>query len=61
MTPLAVVEDLDVLPDRCFRVGPRGVLLMMNHFVFQAAPEALHRRVVIAVSLARHRRLHTAY
>lgn len=58
MAPLAVVEDLDVLLDCRFGVGPCGVPLMMNHLVFQAAPEALHRRVVVAVPLARHRCLH---
>ena len=54
MAPLAVVEDFDVLLNGRFRVGPCGVPLMMNHFVLQAAPEALHRRVVVAVPLARH-------
>lgn len=58
MAPLAVVEDLDVLLDCRFGVGPCGVPLMINHLVFQAAPEALHRRVVVAVPLARHRCLH---
>src|SRR6266571_6865945 len=55
VAPLAVVEDFDVLVDRCFRIGPCCIPLMMNHFVLQAAPEALHRRVVVAVPLARHR------
>jgi len=54
MAPLAVVENFDVLLDRRCRVGPCGVPLMMNHFVLQAAPEAFHRRVVVAVPLARH-------
>src|SRR5476649_1603239 len=54
MAPLAVVEDFDVLLDGRFRVGPCGVPLMMNHFVLQAAPEALHRRVVVAVLLICH-------
>jgi len=30
----------------------------MNHFVLHAAPEALHRRIVVTVSLARHGSLH---
>ena len=54
MTPLAVVEDFDVFLDGRFRVCPRGIPLMMDHFVLQAPPEALHRRVVVAVPLARH-------
>ena len=54
MTPLAVVEDFDVFLDGRFRVCPRGVPLVMDHFVLQATPEALHRRVVVAVPLARH-------
>jgi hypothetical protein len=41
-----------------WRVGSCGVPLMMNHFVLQAAPEALHGCVVVAVPLARHRCLH---
>lgn len=58
MTPLAVVEDFDIFLDRWFRIGPRGVPLMMNHFILQAAPETLHGRVVVAVPLARHGGLH---
>ena len=51
---MAVVENLDVLPDRCFRVSPCSVLLMMNHLVLQTAPEALHGGIVVTVPLARH-------
>ena len=58
MSPLAVIENLDVLLDRCFRVSPCGVALMMNHVVLQATPEALHGRVVVAVPFARHGSLH---
>lgn len=36
MTPLALVKDFDVFLDGRFRVFPRGVHLMMDHFVLQA-------------------------
>jgi hypothetical protein len=58
MSLLAVIENFDVLLDRCFRVSPCGVALMMNHVVLQATPEALHGRVVVAVPFARHGSLH---
>ena len=36
------------------RVGTGGIRLLAHQFVFQAAPEAFHGRVVIAVPTARH-------
>ena len=58
MASLAVVKAFDIFLYCGFRVGPGGVTLMVDQFVFQAAPEAFHGRVVIAISPARHRRLH---
>jgi len=52
MTSLAVVEDLDVLPDGGFSLGSGRVAAMMNQFILEASPEALHRRVIIAIASA---------
>jgi hypothetical protein len=52
VTPLTVVEDFDVLPDRSFRLGTGFIAPMMHQFVFQAASEALHWRIIVAVSLS---------
>jgi hypothetical protein len=54
VTPLTVVEDFDVLPDRSFRLATGFIAPMMHQFVFQAAPEALHWRIIVTVSLSRH-------
>jgi hypothetical protein len=58
MSPLAVIKNFDVLLERCFRVNPCRVALMMNHLILQATSEALHGGVVIAVPFARHGSLH---
>jgi hypothetical protein len=49
---LAIVENLDALLHGGLHFGPRGKPSMMDEFVLEAAPEALHRRVVVAVTLA---------
>ena len=49
MASLAVVKAFDIFLYCGFRVGPGGVTLMVDQFVFQTAPEAFHGRVVIAV------------
>ncbi len=54
MAPLAVIKALDVFLYCCPGIGPCRVALMMHQLVFQTAPEALHRRIVITVSPARH-------
>jgi hypothetical protein len=58
MSSLAVIENLDVLLDRCFRVSPCDVALMVNRLILQTTSKALHRRVVVAVPFARHGSLH---
>src|SRR5471030_118486 len=58
VAPLAVVKAFDVFLYCCFRVSPGRVALMVHQLVFQAAPEALHGRVVVAVPPARHGWLH---
>ena len=60
MPPLTVVEDLDVLSDGRLGLGAGQIAAMVNEFVFQAAPEALHRSVVVAISPAEHRGRHEA-
>ena len=52
MAPLAVVEYLDILADGGFSLGPGRIAAMMYQFIFEASPEALHRRVIIAVTPA---------
>jgi len=58
MAPLAVVKNLNVFLDRCLGMGTRFIMLVMCQFIFQAAPEAFHRRVIEAISFARHGCLH---
>lgn len=45
MTPLAVVKDFNIVLDDCLSLSTRLITLAMDHLVFQAAPEAFHRRV----------------
>ena len=59
MAPLAVVEDLYVLSYGGFSLCPSRVAAVVYQLIFEASPEALYRRVVIAVSPARHRCLHS--
>jgi hypothetical protein len=58
VTALAVIKAFDVFVVLRLSRRPGRVATMMHQLVFQAAPEALHRRVVIAVAPARHERLH---
>ena len=60
MAPLVVVKDFDVFLD-CdldLGIGRRLIAMMMRQLVLQAAPEAFHRCVIVAISLAKHRRFH---
>ena len=51
MTPLAVVEDFDVLLDRQLCVSSGGITVVVDQLILQTFPETLHRGVVVAVSL----------
>ena len=51
MPSLTVVEKLDVLGDFTNRLGARFVTSVMRKFILECAPEAFHRRIVIAVAL----------
>lgn len=58
MSPLPVVEDLDVFAYFTPRLCPRFITSMMHQFVFERAPKTFHRRIVIAVSFSTHRTVH---
>jgi hypothetical protein len=49
-----VVEGFDVVKDGSARPGAGGEALMIDQFVFEAAPEGLDEGVIIAVALATH-------
>jgi hypothetical protein len=52
--PLAVVKDFDPLEDGGAGLCPRGEGAALHEFAFEAAPEAFHGGVVIAVAPAAH-------
>jgi len=52
--PLAVVKHFDPFKDGGPGFGPRGELTAMHQFAFEAAPEAFHRRIVVAVAGPAH-------
>ncbi len=58
MSPLTVVEQLNVLRDFPLGLLPRGIPPMMHQLILQRPPETLHRRIVIAVALPTHGRGH---
>lgn len=52
VAPLPVVEDLDPLADRHHGLRPARPAPLMHELGLERAPEALDRRVVVAVALA---------
>jgi hypothetical protein len=50
----AVVEGFDVIEDCGASLGEGGEALMIDQFVFEAAPEGLDEGVIVAVALATH-------
>ncbi|QPD03642.1 MAG: hypothetical protein Nkreftii_001416 [Candidatus Nitrospira kreftii] len=58
MSPLTVVERLDVLRDLAASWLTGLVAPVMHQLIFQRPPETLHRRVVIAIPLPTHGRGH---
>ena len=54
MSPLTVIEQLDVLRDLAPSLLTGFVATMMHQFILQRLSETLHRGVVIAVSLPTH-------
>lgn len=58
MSPLPVIENLDVLLNRGPRLSARDMPPMMDKFILKRAPETFHGRVVIAVPTARQQCAH---
>ena len=54
MQALVFVKNLDVLPNSRFSPCPSLEALVVDHFIFKAAPEALNGRVIITVAFSRH-------
>ena len=52
----AVIEGLDVVEDGCASLGEGGEALMIDQFVFEAAPEGLDEGVIVAIAFAAHGR-----
>ena len=50
MEPLAVVKDLNPIKDCRARVSAHGEVMAMHQFALEAAPEAFHRGVIVAVA-----------
>ena len=53
-----IVKRLDIFKDDLSRLLTRGEAVMMQTFRLQRTKEAFHRRIVPAISLPTHRRLH---
>ena len=58
MAPDTVVEHLDVFKDYLPSLLTGGKAVVMQAFRFERAKEALHRRIVPAISPPTHRCLH---
>src|SRR5919112_5498395 len=54
MPPAPMVKDFDVFEQGRFGLPPGAELCSMNQLRFERAEERLHRRIVIAVTLAAH-------
>lgn len=52
--PGAVIKGLDVVKDGAARLGEGGEALVIDHFVFEAAPEAFDKGVIVAIAFAAH-------
>jgi len=57
--PGAVIEGFDVIDDRRARFGEGGEALVVDDFVFEAAPEGFDEGVIVTVALATHGRAQT--
>ena len=54
MKALAVVKNLDVLPNGRFCLSASLEALVVDHFIFKTAPEALNGRIVVTIAFSRH-------
>ncbi len=52
----AIVEGFDVMEDGATGFGQGGEAVVVNQFVFEAAPKRLNESVVVTVALASHGR-----
>ena len=50
-----VIEGFDVIEDSGARLGQCGEAMMVNEFVFEAAPKRFNEGIVVAVALTSHR------
>jgi len=55
MLPVAVVEDLEVFRDLLSGLFPYFMSPVLHELILQRPPDALHRRVAVAVSSTRYR------
>jgi hypothetical protein len=53
----AVIEGLDVIEDGGTSSGAGGEAVVIDQFVFEAAPEGLDKGVIVAVAFAAHESL----
>ena len=51
MESVAVIKGFDVVEDGRARFGEGGEALVVDHFIFEAAPEGFDKGVVVAVPL----------
>jgi hypothetical protein len=49
-----VIKGFDVIEDGTARLGEGGEALVIDHFVFEAAPEGFDEGVVVAIAFAAH-------
>ena len=54
MQPLAIIEGFDVEEKVGLGLRPAVVDMVVDPFAFQAAEEAFHRRIVVAIAGAAH-------
>jgi len=52
--PGTVIKGFDVVEDGGARLGEGGEALMVDDFIFEAAPEGFDKGVVVAVAFAAH-------
>ena len=56
VTPLAIMEDLEVFEDCAGQLDARAPTLPIEEFDLHLAPKRFHHRVVVAITDRTHRR-----
>ena len=59
MQSRAIIEGFDVVEDGGASFGQGAEAMMVNQFVFEAAPKRLDEGIVVAVALTSHRSEHS--